>query len=311
MSLVRAVRVIAVLIVLCLFMAGCLQLADRNEQDDPDDPSDGGSGQTHGSDRENDQDQEDDPDAENETRDPEDPDEGDEPGEDGKDRPACHEQEKTQGRYPPAPPDEQEVDSVESILCPGHFAVTDEGSGGQWEVPTWQTGDWWSYQRDQINQTAGYACHQQFHERVNGTGESWGVDVYRMDLEWYDCNENPERAHSQNRTQSSLSEFSDQRWGEGKDHGYVNHFVLFPLRDGKEWSFMNAPGHVVESQVSHRPNYLFRGEVQEAWRIESTINNATIIQWYGVQEGNLLREELRMNGVVWYYTYLVDSGTGS
>ncbi len=204
----------------------------------------------------------------------------------------------------PAHPDDHRVESRDEIRCPGHYAILDPGGGNTWEVPSWEEGDWWKYQRNQDG-----TCHELFMETVSGTDTAWNQSIYVVDIEASDCDGTLENAFAQNRTQHSLSEFAGARWNEGSGHGYINHNVVFPLNEGKRWAYMNAARNVVDVDVSYRPNYLFGTEMVEAWYVHVEIDQVEIDQWYGVEERNLLYEEWRTEAIGLFWTArLTDSG---
>ncbi len=184
----------------------------------------------------------------------------------------------------PVPPGEQQVDSADQVVCPGHYAVLDEGDGETYPVPSWQVGQWWHYETQVMDQPP-----TEMRETINGTSDQWGIPVYDVFGENWDEHETPGGNWEAHRSVDSLMQI--QRGGA------ISHEILFPLAENKSWVYMNSARSIVTATVDHVPVFSFQGEDVEAWHIELYIERETGKEsikhlWFGVEERNVLQEEL-------------------
>lgn len=184
----------------------------------------------------------------------------------------------------PVPPGEQLVDAAEEVQCPGHYAVLHEGDGEPFPVPSWQAGQWWRYETQVMDQPS-----TEMREIINGTSEAWGIQVYDVFGEKWDEDGEPSGHWESQRTVDSLMQV--------QTGGAISHEILFPLAENKSWVYMNTARAIVTAQVEHVPDFGFQGESVEAWHVELYIERETGKEsikhlWFGVDERNVLQEEL-------------------
>lgn len=196
----------------------------------------------------------------------------------------------------PAPPGEQRKQRREDIERPGEYAITAEGAGARWDVPAWKRDDTWRWR---VLVAGGTQCAAEMEETVTGTTRDGDVPLYALDNRNYECDDaTPYRESRLQRTAEHLTRY-------GAD-GYIDHELLFPLRDGKKWVYMNSDEALTEAAVAHRPNHVFDLQVVEAWRVtfhytgrchsDGDCQEITKQQWYGVDNQHLLKEEIYIDG---------------
>lgn len=230
------------------------------------------------------------------------PDGGNETASDRQEDLLCHEQD------PPtaAQPREQRVDGKDDVRCPGQFTVTQQGSGPAWDVPAWETADWWRYE----TQIPGYsACHQKEERVVATDGSRSGVLVYQMELEKFDCDGEPQGngLATLYRTKEGIMELLQD--------GFIEHQAVFPLKEGKQWVYMARNGHLVEiGSVTHDTSHLFGTKTVEVWHVEWTVKTdrgtVEFEQTWSVDVKNLLEERMTVSssmGPIVVETTLIDS----
>ncbi len=172
----------------------------------------------------------------------------------------------------PAHPGEQQKDDPNAVLCPGEYAITDEGTGEGWEVPEWDTGDWWrlefhNYPGPPCSPSADYS-RPWYRETVQGSdtanGEDWAVEVHEMEVTTALCMEESMTSEELTRTKPHLNKIGEA----GK--GYVEHELLFPLADGKKWVYRDSNGDRVEAEVAYLGDFTAH---ESTWRIKMEHEN--------------------------------------
>jgi hypothetical protein len=141
---------------------------------------------------------------------------------------ACHEH----ARPRPAHPSEQEVSSEGDLRCPGHYLIQSTGTGETWQLPTWQVGDWWYYEHEGYD-GVGTQCTYHSKETVIADDEGlYGVPIYFIEIKMFDCAGEPldHDPRIENRSQESLMLIQDD--------GFIQHNLLFPMREGKSWTYL-------------------------------------------------------------------------
>lgn len=188
-----------------------------------------------------------------------------------------------------AHPDAQWVESPSDLECPGQISVVDQGEGQIWEVPEWSVGDWWRYRVETHGPTID--CQIDFENELIGPGNHNEVAVYRLESITYECSGDLIEATQDNVTVESLSGIHED--------GFVTHDVRFPLREGKNWQWVDrADGGTerIHVEATFMDDYLFEGEPVAAWHVVSTGPEAIREQWWGTHAQALLYEEHRTPG---------------
>lgn len=177
----------------------------------------------------------------------------------------------------PSTPDEQEKESLDDIECPGDFVITHEGTGEGWTGPTWKTGDWWKYEAygDGIGCEPGDQYeHPWIQESVEGTatvrapGQEWEVPAFDVEQVAVSCNDEEEEVETVARTQEQLTLIEDS----GPAVGYIEHELLFPLTDGKKWTYMDLDRDLIEVEATYLGE---SGGYNETWQINMDIPDTT------------------------------------
>lgn len=301
---------LAMSVSLVLVLAGCLQIPDFENQteDEPADTQDG-SGDPQGAQ---------DPPADTPTEGKEEEDdEGDGGGEDNEtgDRDGdgngtdedCHEHDPPK----PAHPENHQVGSTNDLRCPGNYVILDGGSGTTWNASTWQEGDWWYYEMKFLDtNTMTMQCGMQFKETVLGTNASMGIPVYDMKVENFDCDGEPLRGSNGETAEPRRSNRTQDSFMQLHDDGYIDHNLIYPLIDDKNWKYRNQARdedrQIVDANLAHQPNFFFDGGTNEAWRVTLEWASVERTIWWGVDAQNILRDEIRGGGVLAAQTDLLD-----
>jgi hypothetical protein len=184
---------------------------------------------------------------------------------------ACHEQ----SPRAVVPPTEQRVESAADILCPGHYAITANGSGTAWTPPVWETGDWWRYR----DVWYGTTCDREYTIEVTGTGTTHGVDVYQIKETTYDCSGNHIRDTTKNLTKDHRTAVQGS--------GFIFHEQLFSVKSGMKWKTMLLAGGLADARAELIPDYVSPFGAIEAWKLHvewSSYGNQDA--WWGTEIGN-------------------------
>lgn len=209
---------------------------------------------------------------------------------------ACHEQERPSAVHP----DEQRVATKDGLKCPGHYMILDEGDGETWDAPVWEVGDWWHYEHEGYDGVSTSCIYQSRERVVTDDDEVLGVPVYTLEIETFHCDGEPTgyEARTENRSQESLTLIEDD--------GFIDHRLVFPLKEGKDWSFVlqgcrdgectqaetddvsyNAGGGLLSSGASW--------DIQ--WSFSGSKGKVTFEQSYSLNKKNLQEETMWIDSI--------------
>jgi hypothetical protein len=292
-----------VLVAFTLMLAGCLVIPENETMPGEDSPMTGGgqASEEPGSDEDAD-DPSDDPNGQNK-------DNGNGDGSNGNGSNgggsgdeehdsdlACYEH----ARPRPAHPSEQEVDTEAQLRCPGHYLIRSSGSGETWQLPTWNVGDWWYYEHEGYDGVGTQCTYHSKETVISDDAGLHGVPIYSIEIEMFDCDGEPldHDVRIENRSQDSLMLIQDD--------GFIQHNLLFPMREGKSWTYLanscrdGECTQVTVDEVSYSDGSGVLSNLEKwslTWSFTGGSNQVDFHQDYSVKHKALHYEEMRVSQI--------------